>query len=129
MDGSTPAGRGPRLDRTEDGVEVVVHGDDTRARLAVRILERREELSDAALRLLCAFLAERFERERTAFDLVSVEVLAGTEPDGADFALRYYFAPDTDPQEYGYTYFEVVFGCHAPPQRPFRPFRFTVGFH
>ena len=108
---------------------MVVHGDETRARLARRILERREELSDAALRLLCAFLAKRFERERTAFDLVSVEVLADTGPDGADFVLRYYFTPDGDPEEYGYTYSEVVFGGHGPPQHPFRPFRFTVGFH
>ncbi len=60
---------------------------------------------------------------------MSVEVLADTEPDGADFALRYYFTPDTDPQEYGYTYFDVVFAAREPPNEPFWPIRFTVGFH
>ena len=50
-------------------------------------------------------------------------------PEGGDFSLRYYFTPAADPEEYGYTYFEVVFGCHEPPRQPFHPFRFTVGFH
>jgi hypothetical protein len=126
MDAEQPA---ESRTETEDGVEVIVHGGGARVRLASRILERREEVSAACLRLLCGFLQERFERERDAFDLVSIEVLAARTPDGGDFSFRYCFTPAADPQEYGYTYFEVVLGAHEPPGQEFWPFRFTVGFH
>jgi hypothetical protein len=43
--------------------------------------------------------------------------------------LRYSFWPDDDPHEYGYTYFDVVFAAREPPNEPFWPIRFTVGFH
>lgn len=105
------------------GIEVVVHGDESRSRLACRVIEHCESLSAQAVRLLDAFI-----RDRGAFDLSSVEVLAAKGPDGCDFSLRYTFVADRDPHEYGYTYFEVYFGCHEPPQQPFWPHKLTVGF-
>jgi hypothetical protein len=124
VDPERPAGR---ILHTDDQVEVLVHGNGARERLATRVVEHREEISAAALRLLSDFLKESFRPE--AFELISIEVFAAATPDGADFALTYYFTPDADPHEYGYTYFEVVFACHEPPRAPFWPFRFTVGFH
>jgi hypothetical protein len=129
-DRERPDGRAaPRLLRTDEQVEVIVHGDETREHLASRLVEHLPETSAAALRLLCDFLKESFGQEREAFELISIEVFAATAPDGGDVALTYYFTPDADPEEYGYTYFEVVLACHGPPRDPFRPFRFTVGFH
>jgi hypothetical protein len=119
----------PRVVRLDDGVELIVHGDEARHRLALQVVEHREEISAGALRLLCDFLRESFGRERAAFDLISIEVSATTAPDGGDVSLRYYFTPTTDPEEYGYTYFEVVFTGHQSPGERFRQFRFTVGFH
>ena len=81
----------PRLVRLDDGVEVIVHGDEARHRLALEVVERRDGISAAAVRLLCAFLRESFGQEREAFDLISIEVSAATEPDGADVTL---IAPD-----------------------------------
>ncbi len=42
---------------------------------------------------------------------------------------NYSFWPDDDPHAYGYTYFDVVFAAREPPNEPFWPIRFTVGFH
>jgi hypothetical protein len=35
----------------------------------------------------------------------------------------------TRSRPYGYTYFDVVFAAREPPNEPFWPIRFTVGFH
>jgi hypothetical protein len=104
-------------------VEVAVHGDESRLRLACRVIEHRDALSAQAVRLLDAFM-----RDRGEFDLSSIEVLATKAPDGCDFSLCYTFVADRDPHEYGYTYFEVYFGCHEPPRQQFWPHKLTVGF-
>jgi hypothetical protein len=105
------------------GVEVVVHGDESRLRLACRVIEHCETLSAQAVRLLDAFM-----RDRGEFDLSSIEVLGAKAPDGCDFSLRYTFVADRDPHEYDYTYFEVYFGFHEPPSQPFCPHKLTIGF-
>jgi hypothetical protein len=106
------------------GVDVIVHGDESRLRLARRVIDQRDAISARAVELL-----ESFMRDRGEFDLSSIEVCAAKEPDGGDFSLSYDFTADRDPHEYGYTYFEVYFSCHEPPGEPFRPYKFTVGFH
>lgn len=106
------------------GVEVVVHGDESRFRLARQIIEQRDAISARAVRLL-----ESFMRDRGEFDLASIEVLPAKGTDGGDFSLRYTFVAERDLHEYGYTYFEVCFSCHEPPAVPFWPYKFTVGFH
>jgi hypothetical protein len=108
----------------ETGVEVVVNGDESRRQIARRVIEHREAISGQAVRLL-----ESFMRDRGVFHLSSIEVFAEKTPDRGDFSLWYTFIADRDPHEYGYTYFEVYFWCHEPPQEPFWPFKFTVGFH
>ena len=75
--------------------------------------------------MMGGFLRESFEP--AAFFLDSIEVLPGDEQ--ADVVLRYSFWPDDDPHAYGYTYFDVVFAAREPPNEPFWPIRFTVGFH
>lgn len=114
-----------RLRRFEvtTGVEVVVQGDETRTRLACRVVESQEALSARAAGLLNAFM-----RDRGEYDLSSIEVGAAQSADGCDFSLRFTFVPDRDLHEYGYTYFEVYFGCHEPPSQPFWPYKLTVGF-
>ncbi len=105
------------------GVDVIVGGEACYA-LARRVIENRDTLSAQAVGLLTAFM-----RDTGEFEMSSVEVFAGRTVAGGDFSLRYSFTADRDPHEYNYTYFEVYFGCHAPPQPPFWPFKFTVGFH
>lgn len=108
----------------ETGVEVIVNGDESRMRLARRVIENREAISARAIRLL-----ESFMRDRGNFELSSIEVFASRTPEEGDFDLRYNFTADHDPHEYGYTYFDVFFSYNEPPQEPFWPFKFTVGFH
>jgi hypothetical protein len=105
------------------GVDVIVHGDESRSRLACRVIEQREALTAQAIRTLDAFM-----RDRGAYDLSSIEVLATKADDGCDFSLMFTFEADRDPHEYGYTYFEVYFGCHDPPSQPYWPHKLTVGF-
>ena len=107
-----------------DGVELIVHGDESRTQLARRVIENREATSAQAVRLL-----ESFMRDRGTFDLASVEVFATVTPNEGDFSLQFTFVADHDPHEYNYAYFEVFFFCHEPPQEPFWPFKFSVGFH
>ncbi len=80
------------------GVEVVVHGDESRTRLACRVIEKREAILAHAVRVLDAFM-----RDRGEYELSSVEVLAAKAADGSDFSLRFSFAADHDPHEYGCT--------------------------
>lgn len=108
----------------EHGVQFVINGDESRRELVWRIIDHEEEISARAIRLL-----ELFMRERGTFELSSIEVFASVTPKEGDFALRYTFTTEHDPAEYGYTYFDVFFICHEPPQEPFWPFKFTVGFH
>jgi hypothetical protein len=68
-------------------------------------------------------------RDRGVFNLSSIEVFDTVTPNEGDFVLTYSFVADCNPHEYGYTYFEVFFFYHEPPQEPFWPFKFTVGFH
>ena len=114
-----------RLRRFEitTGVEVIVHGDESRASLACRVIEERTALSTQAVKLLDAFM-----RDRGEYELSSIEVSGAKTADGSDFFLRFTFVADRDPHEYNYTYFEVYFGCHEPPSRPFWPDKLTVGF-
>ncbi len=105
------------------GVEVIVHGDESRTRLACRVIGNRPPLEARAVGLLDAFM-----RDRGEYELSSVEVLAAKAGDGSDFSLRFSFTAARDPHEYGYTYFEVHFGCHEPPSQPYWPHKLTVGF-
>jgi hypothetical protein len=107
-----------------EGVDVAVQGDASRFQLARRVIENWAAISDRAINLL-----ESFMRDHGTFDLSSIEVFAEVTRKEGDFALRYTFIADRDPHEYNYTYFEVYFICHEPPQLPFWPFKFTVGFH
>jgi hypothetical protein len=108
----------------ESGVEVLVHGNDGRKLLGVRVLENHKTISAKAVALL-----ESFMRDHGTFELSDIEVFAERTAEGGDFVLRFTFTADHDPHDYGYTYFEVFFGCHEPPGEPFWPFKFTVGFH
>ena len=83
------------------GVEVVVHGDESRSQLACRVMEQREALTVQAVRALDAFM-----RDRGEYDLSTIEVLAAKAADGCDFSLRFTFVADRDPHGYNYTYFE-----------------------
>jgi hypothetical protein len=105
------------------GVEVFVHGDDSRSRLACRVIEQREMLSAQAVRTLDAFM-----RHRGEYDLSTIDVLAAKAADGCDFSLRFTFVADRDPHEYNYTYFEVYYGCQEPPAPAFWPHKLTIGF-
>jgi hypothetical protein len=51
------------------GVEIAVHGDDSRILLARRVIEQHEEIWRKAIRLL-----ESFMRDSGTFDLSSIEV-------------------------------------------------------
>lgn len=106
------------------GIEVIVHGDVSRLRLAQRIIQQWEAISVRAVRLL-----EGFMRDRGEFYLGSIKVFAVKDADGGDFLFWYNFSADRDPHEYNYTYFEVYFSCHEPPSEPFWPYKFTVGFY
>ena len=106
------------------GIEIIVRGDESRTQLARRVVEEREPISARAVRLL-----EGFMRDHGTFELSSVEVFPLATSKEGDFVFRYSFIADRDEHEYGYTYFEVYFLCHEPPQEPYWPFKFTVGFH
>jgi hypothetical protein len=112
--------------RHTDGhtVEFVVYGNEVRQELAERLSKHCQEISGQGTKLLQAFM-----RDKGTFDLDSVEVFECKDNDGADFSLSYKFTADHDPNEYNYTYFEVFFAHHEPPQRPYSPVKFTVGFH
>ncbi len=105
------------------GVEVIVHGDESRSRLACQVIEQRETLTAQAVRTLDAFM-----RDRGEYDLCTIELLEAKAEDGCDFSLRFTFIADRDPHEYTYTYFEVYFGCNEPPSQPFWPHKLAVGF-
>ena len=109
---------------TDDGVEVVVDGDETRRTLAHKVVDELAGISERATHLLVSFM-----RDSGTFDLGSVEVFPGKSDDGGDFTLRFAFTADRDAHEYGYTYFDVYFSHHAPPSPEFWPYKFTVGFH
>ena len=105
-------------------IEVVVYGGESRSGLARRIIDHRNVISGQALRLLKAFM-----RDTGAFNLSSIEVFSKENRDGGDFLLYYNFTADSDVNKYNYTYFQVYFSCREPPQQPFWPYKFTVGFH
>ena len=117
--------RSPFLDfEFRSGIEVLVGGDESRTELARRIIDCREAVVAMAVRLL-----ENFMRDRGRFGLNTIEVFPDRTADSGDFVVRFSFTADHDRDEYGYTYFEVYFNYHEPPQEPFWPFKFTVGFH
>lgn len=109
---------------TENGIEVVVYGGETRRSFAQRVVDKLPSISEHATRLLVSFM-----RDSGNFDLESVEVFLTKSNDGGDFSLRFSFTADRDEHEYGYTYFDVFFSHHEPPQPEYWPYKFTVGFH
>lgn len=115
----------PRVEQLDGQRELIVHGGAEREGLARSVVEQQDALSARALGMMGGFLRESFEP--AAFSLDSIEVLPGDEQ--GDVVLRYSFWPDDDPHAYGYTYFDVVFAAREPPNEPFWPIRFTVGFH
>lgn len=104
-------------------VEVTIHGDESRDELARLVVEHLDELSARSKKML-----ESFMRDSGEYELASIEVLAGKTTDGSDFSLRFTFRADRDPNEYGYTYFEVYFAHRKPPQDQFWPHKMTIGF-
>ncbi len=106
------------------GIEVLVHGDESRTELARRVIDNREAITAKAVGLL-----ESFMRDRGDFELNTIEVFANPTAKDGDVALHFSFTADNDPVGYGYTFFEVYFTAAAPPQEPFWPFKFIVGFH
>ncbi len=112
---------------TDGGIEVVVDGDETRRRLARRVVDGLDGISGRATHLLASLM-----RDSGTFDLASVEVFPNNSIDGGDFSPRFTFTADHEPRqydEYGYTYFDVYFRHRQPPEPQFRPYKFTVGFH
>lgn len=109
---------------TDDGIEVVVGGNEARRSLAHKVVEGLTGISERAIHLLVSFM-----RDSGTFELGSVEVFSMKSDDGGDFSLRFSFAADRDVHEYGYTYFDVYFSHNEPPSTEFWPFKFTVGFH
>jgi hypothetical protein len=116
----------PRVEQLGGHRELIVHGGAEREGLARSVGEQQDALSARALGLMGGFLRESFEP--AAFSLDSIEVLPGDDEQG-DVVFRYSFWPDDDPHAYGYTYLDVVFAAREPPNEPFWPVRFTVGFH
>ena len=115
----------PHLSRTEEGVELLVH-DDARPDLVRRILEEQSALKARALRLMRAHLRDDFARDPEAFFLDRIEVFAGRTAERGDFALTY--SVMSEPRADGDTFFTVSFFANPPPQDPFWPFQFRVGF-
>lgn len=108
----------------ETGIEINFEGDELRKQLAKEIIRNRETISKRAIGLL-----ESFMRDRGVFELSAIDVFARQTSDGGDFSMQYNFTADREPDAYGYTYFEVIFGCRAPPAVRFWPFKFIVGFY
>ncbi len=102
----------------ETGVGVSFDAHDSRKQLVWEVIDHRESVSKRAVHLLVSFM-----NDSGIFELTDIEVFAAQTPEGGDFSLRYRFAADRDPLEYGYTYFEVIFGCHEPPGERFWPFK------
>ena len=107
----------------ETGVGLSFEGDDARKQLVWEVIEHREAISKRAVHLLVSFM-----KDSGVFDLTDIEVFAAKTAEGGDLSLRFKFTADREPHEYGYTYFEVIFGCHEPPGERFWPFKFIVGF-
>ena len=113
---------------TAEGVEVLVSGDASRDALAQRALARGTALTERALGFLRGWLHAGFAPERGSFELVTLEVPAAVEPGGGDVVLRFVFILDAAPEEYGYTWFEVVLNAQDHPPDPFWPVGIRVGF-
>ena len=92
--------------------------------LAIRVAKDLEAIHDQALKLLISFM-----KDTGTFNLDYVHVFAQKTAEYEDFFLSFSFTADRNPHEYGYTYFKVFFASHEPPQPPFWPFKFTVGFY
>ena len=101
-----------RRSETADGVEVLVSGDASRDALAQRALARGRGAAPSG----------------RCFELVTLEVPAAFEPGGGDVVLRFVFTLDAAPEEYGYTWFEVVLNEQDHPPDPFWPVGVRVGF-
>ena len=99
-----------RRSETADSVEVLVSGDGSRDALAQRALARGPALTG-----------------RGCFELVTLEVPAAIES-GGDVVLRFVFTLDAAPEEYGYTWFEVVLNEQDHPPDPFWPVGIRIGF-
>ena len=112
---------------TDDGVEVLVSGDGSRDALAQRALARGPALTERALGFLRGWLHDGFAPERGSFELVTLEVPAAIES-GGDVVLRFVFTLDAAPEEYGYTWFEVVLNERDHPPDSFWPVGIRVGF-
>jgi hypothetical protein len=118
--------RGQRISYdTEGGIEVEVDGDESRRRLAQRIVDELPDRCRQATDLLLSFM-----KDTGRFEVNFIAVFAEQSVDAGDFSLRLSFTADEDPHEYGDTYFDVYFR-YRESQKPqeFWPFKFTIGFH
>jgi len=69
-----------------------------------------------------------FAPERGSVELVTLEVPAAVGPGGGDVVLQFVFTLDAAPEEYGYTWFEVVLNAQDHLPDPFWPVGVRVGF-
>ena len=118
--------RGQRISYdTEGGIEVEVDGDESRRRLAQRIVDELPDRCRQATDLLLSFM-----KDTGRFEVNFIAVFAEQSVDAGDFSLRLSFTADEDPHEYGDTYFDVYFRYHESEKpKEFWPFKFTIGFH
>ncbi|MFO1227385.1 hypothetical protein [Roseateles sp.] len=115
-----------------DDVEVVVSGEGQApardsVELANRVLPHRAYLLSRAVQLL-----EEFMRDKGAWQLVTIDLARKARQQECDFVLSLVFEAEHDPQDYGYTYFDVCFVRYdnAPKSDLHgRPVKFVVGFH
>ena len=117
----------PRLvEQLAGGAELVVWGDADRERLGRRILGHRDAVTARGLALMGTFLKDSFRPD--AFEVVTVEIYAAAGAEHGEFCVEYAYTPDDDPEEFGYTFFAVYFTLHGPADRPWWPFRMSIGF-
>jgi hypothetical protein len=114
---------------TPDGLEVLVPDDDPdRSALGARALGGRAALTARALDFLRGWLHDGFSAERGDFELVTLEVTASRAEGVGDVVLRFVFTLSADPQEYGYTWFDVLLDEQDHPLHPWWPVEVRIGF-
>ncbi len=116
----------------EDELEILVADESGRPHeqalmVAVAALEHLAELRVRAEKFLAAFVKDTGEWSLTTID-------CGPEAirQQCTFLLRFGLTSDSDPWEYGYTYFDVGFRVDkrsASPDVYGRPIKLVIGFH
>lgn len=111
--------------------EIMVRGDaDTPDIVSVEqincVIEHLDSLSLRAVQLLEAFM-----KDKGAWHLTTIDCSRKASLLECDFVLSFGFEAERDPDEYGYTYFDVGFiVLEASPEidKFGRPVKFLIGF-